>query len=111
MKSDQNNIVIDNFSLEYLFEQLKKSNDNYNMSRVYAKTHDHIFNYVYPKISSEKDALIIVQNVYRQLSKTNLENEKEISLLSYLERLADGLLIICVEDSNQSKQIKKELVI
>ncbi len=94
MRNDQTRIIVDNFSLDYLFQKLKESHNESIISEIYSRSFQHIFNYVHPKVSKESDTLIIVQDVYRILFSNPTSIKNENCLLTYLERLADGCLIL-----------------
>lgn len=92
-----------NSTLPVLFSSLKHTKTNLALSEVYKRTYDHMFNYIYPKVSITSDTSIIVQDVYRVLCTMCLSNSKEKNILKYLERIADRCLIHHSLNSTKSK--------
>ena len=103
MQQKPNYNILKRYSIRYLFCALKYSNDCSIVSEIYSRTYDHVFNYIYPKVSSTSDASTIVRDVYGVLSTTQLINEKEQDILAYLERVADGCLVLYSRNSTKTR--------
>lgn len=101
MTAQSDNIIIDRSSLHYLFSFLKVSKDEKLFGEIYSRTYSKLFHYIDPKVSVASDTSTIIQMVYRILFTTQLANEQEQNIVTYLERLADGCLLL----HNSSKSI------
>lgn len=94
MENQSGVIRINRHSLKYLFYQLKQTRSNTLISEIYDLTYEHLFNYIYPRVSSTSDTSILVLEVYRILATEVIDTEYDQSLLSFLERVADGCIIL-----------------
>lgn len=99
MLAQQSTIRVNLHSLKYLFYQLKKAKNNEVIAEVYNRTYEHLFDYIHPKVSSAAETSIIVQEVYKIISTQPVE-ESEQNLLAFLERIADGCLVLENKDNS-----------
>lgn len=81
-------------SLGSLFCQLKRGIDEVVVDEIYRRTYVHMFHYIHPKVYKAKDTFAILQDVYKILCSSSLSNEQEVSLIEYLERIADSCLLL-----------------
>lgn len=83
------------YSLKSLFYIYKDRRDDAVLFEIYRRTHDYIFEFINPKVSSAFETSAMVVEVYRKVKLNLSRREKEQCVYAYLTRLADGCLITC----------------
>lgn len=104
MTDQQIELGINHDSLKVLFRHFKQTKDNSILGEIYMQTYKYLFSYIHPRVSSVSIAVTLVQQVYKVFSTQELSEEKEQDVISYLERLADGCLVLHSRDEQITEE-------